>query len=62
MAYKITDEELEAIVQDWPADWCKPVSMEEIYVGTPVHSLDELFQPGKDLHDSDGESSTNSYP
>ena len=26
MAYKITDAELEAVVQDWPADWRKPMS------------------------------------
>ena len=26
MDYKVTDEELDAIVQEWPTKWCNPVS------------------------------------
>ena len=62
MVYKITDVELEAIVQDWPADWREPMSAEEISTGPPANAYDELVQEGKYLHDSDGESSTESDP
>ena len=41
MAYKIIDAELEFIVQDWPVDWRKPVTAEDISIGTLVDSLDE---------------------
>ena len=60
MPYKIADAKLEAFVQDWPADWHEPVSAEELSTGPPIDALDEPVQEGKDLHDSDGESSTDS--
>ena len=60
MAYKITYAELEAIAQDWPADWHEPMSIEEISIGPPTDSLDEPVQEGKYLHDSNGVSSTDS--
>ena len=44
MAYKITDAELEVIVQDWPVDWCKLVSAEEMFIRTLVDAPDEKFQ------------------
>ena len=56
MAYKITDEELEVIVQDWPVDWRESVSAEEICLGPLVDALDEKFQVRKDLDDFDRES------
>ena len=36
MAYKVTDEELDAAVQDWPKEWCKPLSVEEVSTGAPT--------------------------
>ena len=57
MAYKITDAELEVIVQDWPVDWREPVSTEDISLGPPVDAPDEKFQAWKDLHEFDRESS-----
>ena len=60
MAYKITNAELEVILQDWLVDWRKLVSMEEISIGPPVDALDEKFQAQKYLHDFNGESSMES--
>ena len=62
IAYKITDEELEAIVQYWLDDWHEPMSTKEIYAGQPADALDELVQLGKDLHNFDGESSIDFDP
>ena len=62
MAYKITDVELEVIFQDWPVDWCKPMSAGDISIGPPVDAPNEKFQAQKDPHDFDGESSMESDP
>ena len=62
MAYKITDVELEVIVQYCPVDWREPVSVEEISLGPPVDAPDEKFQAREDLHDFDRESSMESDP
>ena len=34
--YKLSDEELEAIVDDWTVTWREPVSLEEVLMGPPV--------------------------
>ena len=62
MAYKITDAELEAVVQDCRVDSREPMSVKEISIGPPADAPDEPVQEGKYLHDSDGESSTESDP
>ena len=62
MAYEIIDVELEVIFQDWPVDWCEPVSAEEISIGPPVDATNEKFQAQKDPHEFDGESSMESDP
>ena len=44
MAYEIIDAELEVTIQDWPVDWCKLVSMEEIFIRPLVDAPNEKFQ------------------
>ena len=36
MAYKETDEDLYAVVRDWPTEWREPVSAEEVLTGPPI--------------------------
>ena len=62
MAYKIVDEELDAIVQEWTIQWHEPVSTNEISTGPLVDSPIKLLQAEQSIHDSDGESSTESDP
>ena len=62
MAYKIVNEELDVVIQEWMIEWHEPMSMEEISTGMRVDALDEPIQEGKSIHDSDGESSTESDP
>ena len=62
MAYKITDAELEVIIQDWLVDWHEPVSAKDISLGPRVDAPDEKFQAQKDLHEFDRESLMESDP
>ena len=38
MAYKVMVEELDAIVQEWLAEWCNPMIQEEIYKDLPPNA------------------------
>ena len=38
MAYKVTYEELEAVVQDWPIEWCDPVNAYVVLEDPPTDS------------------------
>ena len=58
LAYKVTMEELYAIVQDWLVKWCNLVSQEELSKETPLDAPEELFQKELSIHDSENESST----
>ena len=62
MAYKITDAELEVIVQYWLVDWHEPVSAKDISLGPRLDAPDEKFQARKDLHEFDRESLMESDP
>ena len=62
MAYKLTDDEVEVVVQDWPAAWPEPVIAKEISMGPLADVLKELVREGQGTHDSDGESSIDTNP
>ena len=58
MCYKVTDEELEATIDDWPASWPELVSSSEVSAGPPTDASDDSVR-GADQqshHDFDGES------
>ena len=55
MAYKIEDEELDVVVQEWSVEWRDPMSMEEISMGSPTDAPNDLVQEWKIIHDSNGE-------
>ena len=57
MPYKLTDDEVEAIVHDWPTSWREPVSAEEVSMEPPTDTPEYPVQEGHNTHDSDGESS-----
>ena len=40
--YKLSDEELEVIIDDWPTPWRDPISLEEVSM-SPL--LDALVDP-----------------
>ena len=61
MSYKVMDEEVDAVIDDWTTAWREPISANEVSIGPPddapvdpVRRTDQQRQ-----HDSDGESSTN---
>ena len=58
--YKVTMKELDAIVQDWPMEWCNPVSQEELSKEMPHDAPEEPTKKELSIHDSDNESLTNS--
>ena len=60
MLYKVTNEELEAVIDDQPAVWGDLVSTSEVSVGPLVDALNDPVRGAKHQshHDSDGESST----
>ena len=62
MPYKLTDDEVETVVQDWLADWHEPISAEEISTEPPTDAPTEPVREGQSTHDSDGESSTDTDP
>ena len=39
--YKFTTEEMDAIMQDWPGDWCVPMSQEELAKELPLDVPEE---------------------
>ena len=41
MSYKVTDEELDATIYDWPATWQELVSASEVSEGPPEYSLND---------------------
>ena len=57
LAYKVTDEELDALIQEWPAEWCNLVSQEELSKELVVDALDKPIQKELSVHNSDNESS-----
>ena len=44
--YKLSNVELEAIIDDWPVDWHEPFSIEEVLVVPPTDAMvDPLPDP-----------------
>ena len=58
LPYKVTTEELDAIVQEWSTEWKNLVIQEEISEEQPLDAPKEFFQKYLSTHDSDNESST----
>ena len=43
--YKLSDAELETIVDDWPVAWREPVSLDEVLMGPPANeSIDPILE------------------
>ena len=64
MSYKVTDEELEAAIDDWPATWWDPVSASEVSTRPPKDAPNDLVRrtDQRSHHDSNGKSSTETDP
>ena len=54
IAYKMIDEELDTMVQDWPTYSREPVCTKEVLMGTPTYSPKEHMCKEHSHHDSDG--------
>ena len=55
LAYKFTNEELDALVHEWSVEWCNPVIQEELSKEPPVDAPDEPVQKDLNVHNSDNE-------
>ena len=42
MCYKVSDTDLETMLNDWPVEWCEPVSTEELSTGPLAYSLKDM--------------------
>ena len=60
MSYKVTNEELDATINDWPAAWWELVSANEVSVGPLVDAPDDLVRrvDQQSHYEFNGESST----
>ena len=47
MDYKVTDEDLDAAVQDWPIEWQETVSAKEVSTGPPTDALEDPVRGAK---------------
>ena len=62
MSYKLTHDEVEVVVQDWLVEWRELVSAKEILTKLPVDALVEHVREYQSIHDSNGESLTDTDP
>ena len=62
LAYKVTNEKLDAIVKEWPAKWCNPMSQEELSKEPPADAPDEPVHKKLSVHESNNELSMNPDP